>query len=276
MWKFRKGSGTIFESWEKHGNGCQTRFSSAKDKLLDQWHCTHAFIKGCTPSSHPHLDNTLSSEAPTYDIENAPPETVHAWLQAAQNGDVNALAALFQLHNVVGSRLLLASLAPTATPAPSAALTAPSMPTALLPAQTPTSLTNTNTDEYRPGDATILERQGCTAHSMWPKIKVTINHCERLYHQLMDPSEFNRDKDWFFKFFATARNADDNQLEMVPYQLIIEAVLHRDKDIQEEKESTAYHDGAGSFSSELWHERWGNANSWEIWRMLEKKYYYKR
>ncbi|KAF8223991.1 hypothetical protein L208DRAFT_1411049 [Tricholoma matsutake] len=158
---------------------------------------------------------------------------------------------------------------------------------------------NTITDESRHGDATILAsgeleiqaleramnlrevieqlergevrrirdkygpQQGRAAHSMWPKIKVTINRRERLYHQLMDPSEFKGDKDRFFKFFATTRNlrsqkrkADDNQLEMVPYRLVVEAVPHRDKDIQEEKESTAYHDGAGSFSSELWHLDW--------------------
>ncbi|KAF8233215.1 hypothetical protein L208DRAFT_1396147, partial [Tricholoma matsutake] len=102
-------------------------------------------------------------------------------------------------------------------------------------------------------------QQGLATHSMWPKIKITINHRKRLYHQLMDPSEFNGDKDQFFKFFVTTCNvcsqkqkADYNQLEMVPYWLIVKAVPHRDKDIQEEKESTAYHSGAGSFSSEFW------------------------
>jgi hypothetical protein len=66
------------------------------------------------------------------------------------------------------------------------------------------------------------------------------------------------------------------QLEMVPYRLIVEAVPHRDKDIREERESAAYCNETGSFSSQLWHERWGNPNSWEVWRMLEKEYYYKR
>jgi hypothetical protein len=179
--------------------------------------------------------------------------------------------------------------------------------------------TNTITNEFRHGDAAILAsgeleiqaleramnlqevieqlkrgevrqiqdkygpQQGRAAHSMWPKIKITINRRERLYHQLMDPREFNGDKDRFFKFFATTRNirnrkrkADDNQSETVPYRLVVEAVLHRDKDIREERESTAYCDETGSFSSQLWHERWGNANSWEVWRMLEKEYYYKR
>jgi hypothetical protein len=39
------------------------------------------------------------------DIEDAPLETVHAWLQAALNGDVNALAALFKLQGAISSRV---------------------------------------------------------------------------------------------------------------------------------------------------------------------------
>jgi hypothetical protein len=131
-------------------------------------------------------------------------------------------------------------------------------------------------DEYGP-------RQGRAAQSMWPKIKVTINRRERLYHQLMDPNEFNGDKDRFFEFFETPystrnrkRKANDNQLEMVPYRLVVEAVPHRDKDIREERESASYHDETGSFSGQIWHEKWGDANNWEVWRMLEKEYYYKR
>jgi len=63
---------------------------------------------------------------------------------------------------------------------------------------------------------------------------------------------------------------------MVPYWLIVEAVPHQDKDIQEERQSPMYQDEAGSFSSQHWHERWGNVNDWEVWRMLKKEYYYKK
>jgi hypothetical protein len=45
-------------------------------------------------------------------------------------------------------------------------------------------------DKYGP-------QQGHMAHPMWSKIKVTINRRERLYHQLMDPGEFNGDKEQF-------------------------------------------------------------------------------
>jgi hypothetical protein len=60
---------------------------------------------------------------------------------------------------------------------------------------------------------------------------------------------------------------------MVPYRRVVEAIPHRDKDIREEREDRAYRDENGSFSIQRWHEKWGNANYWEIWRMLEKEYY---
>jgi hypothetical protein len=369
MWKYRKASGTICESWEKHGNGRRTRFSSARDKCVraSPLHGTaNSGLNACLAAAgpmtlHPHLrqdlytiltssppavlDNASFSDAPIYDVENAPRDTVHAWLQAAPNSDVNALAALFQLHNIIGSRvgfffgkkqvpklkqlkppqLSLSSAAPTTAPVLSATPTAP------LPARTPPFPTRSTagsvsvappipTTTFRHGDAAILmsgeleiqaleratnlqevieqlergevrwigdkygPQQGCATHSMWLKIKVTINRRERLYHQLRDPSEFNGDKDRFFKFFTTTtrnirsrkRKADENQLEMVPYRLVVKAIPHGDKDIREERESAAYCDEAGSFSSHLWHERWGDANSWEVWRMLKKEYHYKR
>jgi hypothetical protein len=122
---------------------------------------------------------------------------------------------------------------------------------------------------------------------MWPRIKVTVNCCEMLYHQLMDLSEFNGNKDSFFKFFMAThsmlaqgwkRKANDfeGNPELVPYRLISKAILHREKDIREEKGSLAYLDETNSFSSPLWHVRWGDANSWEIWTMLEKEYYIKK
>ena len=37
------------------------------------------------------------------DITRTPPETVHAWLQAAKNGDVDALASLLKLQAVLSS-----------------------------------------------------------------------------------------------------------------------------------------------------------------------------
>ncbi|KAF8060115.1 hypothetical protein FPV67DRAFT_1512705 [Lyophyllum atratum] len=49
------------------------------------------------PLSHePTRQETVSAVS----VEATCPETVHAWLRAANNGNVNALAALFQLQNV--------------------------------------------------------------------------------------------------------------------------------------------------------------------------------
>ena len=135
-------------------------------------------------------------------------------------------------------------------------------------------------DKYGP-------RQGRASDQIWPRIKVTVNCRERLYHQLKDPGEFNSDKEHFFKFFTAThpsntsntpatgrkRKAAEGDLGMVPYRRIVEAIPHRDKDIREERESPAYRDETGSFSGQRWHEKWGNLNNWEIWRLLEKEYY---
>jgi len=132
-------------------------------------------------------------------------------------------------------------------------------------------------DKYGP-------RQGRASDRMWARIKVTVNRRERIYHQLKDPGEFNSDKEHFFKFFTATRNTSmpatgrkrtpaEGDSGMVPYRRIVEAIPHRDKDIREERESPAYRDETGSFSSQRWHERWGNSNNWEIWRVLEKEYY---
>ena len=132
-------------------------------------------------------------------------------------------------------------------------------------------------DKYGP-------QQGRASDRIWARIKVTVNRRERLYHQLKDPGEFNDDKDHFFKFFTATRNTSmpatgrkrkvaEGDLGMVPYRRIVEAIPHRDKDIQEERGSPAYWDETGTFSSQRWHERWGNSNNWEIWRVLEKEHY---
>jgi hypothetical protein len=86
-------------------------------------------------------------------------------------------------------------------------------------------------------------QQGCVAHPMWQRIKVTINHCEHLHCQLVDPGEFDGDKEWFLGFFSVAHNKlthsqkhkkdNENKLaqEMLPYWLIVEAVPHQDKEV---------------------------------------------
>jgi hypothetical protein len=123
-------------------------------------------------------------------------------------------------------------------------------------------------DKYGP-------QQGCAAHPMWGRIKVTINRHERLHRQLVDPGEFDGDKERFLEFFAVARNKlthrrkrkkdNEDELEMLPYRLVVEAVPHRDKDIREEKKRPMYCDGGMRVG--------GEANDWEVWRRLDKEYY---
>jgi hypothetical protein len=128
-------------------------------------------------------------------------------------------------------------------------------------------------------------QKGHAAHSLWPRMKVTINRREKLFTQLMDPREFSGDEERFFAFFTSAcsklqksrrRKGDGNDSDTVPYQLIVEAISHCNQDIQEKKKKACYLDPTvGSFSIEAWQDKWGELNSWEVWRVLEKEYYQK-
>ncbi|KAF8238263.1 hypothetical protein L208DRAFT_1375277 [Tricholoma matsutake] len=178
---------------------------------------------------------------------------VYAWLQAAQSGDVDPLTALFQLHSILSFvPPVLPTTLLTAFPTPVPTLHSLTHDNgardALMAASTPIC-TNKSLDSQVLEHATnLLEvveqlewgdvqwirdmygpQQGWAADRMWPKIKVIINRHERIYHQLMDPREFNCNKEWFFKFFmamhsmpAWGRKHKVNQgdSEMVPYRLI--------------------------------------------------------
>ena len=67
----------------------------------------HDIISLSTSAPPDPLIVALSSDFQTGDIAN--PETVHAWLQAARNGDISVLVALFQLHSVVSSTVRVIS-----------------------------------------------------------------------------------------------------------------------------------------------------------------------
>ena len=119
-------------------------------------------------------------------------------------------------------------------------------------------------DMYGPQKGRMTDR-------MWSKVKVTINHLERLYHQLKDAGELDGDKERFFGFFTVTcnlpaqgrkRKATEDDSEMVPYRRVVETIPHPDKDIREERENRAYQDENRSFSIKCWHEKWGNANHW--------------
>ncbi|KAJ6595282.1 hypothetical protein B0H10DRAFT_2197372 [Mycena sp. CBHHK59/15] len=75
---------------------------------------------------------------------------------------------------------------------------------------------------------------------MWANIKVTITRWERLFLELQN--EFNGDKDKFFSFFTTTdtstgkkRKATESTEKFRPLRLVVEAIPHRDKDLAAEK-----------------------------------------
>lgn len=74
---------------------------------LHQWLHTTIPLLTSTPPNPSII--VLSSNIHTGNVESACPETVHAWMQAAWNGNVDALLALFQLHSIVSSMVHVSS-----------------------------------------------------------------------------------------------------------------------------------------------------------------------
>jgi hypothetical protein len=117
----------------------------------------------------------------------------------------------------------------------------------------------------------------------WKSLKVTVNKRERIYKQLMN--EFNGDKDQFFRFFTIGnlegeasrrkgkRKRAEAECQLMASNKVAEAIPHRDKDLDEEMASAAYQDEQGGFSQDLWDARWRGQNRWEIWRSLGKEKY---
>ncbi|KAJ7725793.1 hypothetical protein B0H16DRAFT_1735963 [Mycena metata] len=111
------------------------------------------------------------------------------------------------------------------------------------------------------------------AHASWSKMNVMITRRERLFKQLQD--EFNGDKDRFFAFFTlpttentTKKKGKESSEKLRPFRKIVEAIPHRDKDLAAEKEKAEYQNSEGEFVNGNWEARWGQQNSWEIWRSL--------
>ncbi|KAJ7724911.1 hypothetical protein B0H16DRAFT_1430302 [Mycena metata] len=113
------------------------------------------------------------------------------------------------------------------------------------------------------------------AHASWSKMNVMITRRERLFKQLQD--EFNGDKDRFFRFFTlpaaentTKKKGKDKEAseKFRPFRKVVEAIPHRDKDLAAEKKKAEYHNNEGEFVEINWMARWGGHNSWEIWRSL--------
>ncbi|KAJ7123823.1 hypothetical protein C8R43DRAFT_1135875 [Mycena crocata] len=108
------------------------------------------------------------------------------------------------------------------------------------------------------------------ADPLWSKMNVMVTRRERLFKQLQE--EFQGDKDSFFLFFTvtgTSKKSKKSDTEKLrPFRKVVEAIPHRDKDLKTEKEKSEYNGADGNFSDEIWTVRWSGLNSWEIWRKL--------
>lgn len=121
-------------------------------------------------------------------------------------------------------------------------------------------------------------KQGRATNPMWANIKGTITRRERLASELN--TEFNGNTEKFFAFFTFVpevggkkRKATTASVEKLrPLRLVVQAIPHRNKDLQHEKESNNYQQD-GVFSDQLWLSAWAGKNQWEIWRAIGKEKY---
>ncbi|KAJ7760216.1 hypothetical protein DFH07DRAFT_740826 [Mycena maculata] len=113
---------------------------------------------------------------------------------------------------------------------------------------------------------------------MWATIKVTITRRERLGSELAN--EFNGDKEWFFTFFTFTpdpstgkkRKSTEPVAKLHPLRRVVEAIPHRDKDLQMEQSLEEYQNDS-VFSEDAWNTKWEGKNKWEIWREIGKEKY---
>ncbi|TFY74553.1 hypothetical protein EWM64_g9460 [Hericium alpestre] len=113
----------------------------------------------------------------------------------------------------------------------------------------------------------------------WDHVKGTVTRHERLYHQFK--TEFGSDKDRFFGFFTLdtprkhRQKGSSTDWDLRALRRVVEAIPWMLEDIEDEMELPEYVDPRmGTFSHELWLEKWGQAaNTWEIWRTMGKERY---
>ncbi|KAK7007168.1 hypothetical protein R3P38DRAFT_3212834 [Favolaschia claudopus] len=245
-------------------------------------------------------------------------ETVQALIKSAGDGDIQALATLFNLQVAltVHSGAAPANLGTIGSSSiPSASVSGPSTTTAPSKTYPSPALANSGTSLSSSSDSAILlsgnltiealkkaeglrdvisqvengevarirelygPQEGRDANPLWQTLKITVNRRERLANELRN--EFNGDKDRFFTFFTVAQDSQ-NALKkrkksqpaekLRPLRLVVEAIVHRDRALEIEKQSAEYQSN-GVFVAELWEGKWAGKNKWEIWRAIGKEDY---
>jgi hypothetical protein len=130
-------------------------------------------------------------------------------------------------------------------------------------------------------------KDGRATDEMWGRLKGKIMKCERLYALLT--GVFGGDKASFFEYFTISatskpvtnmkqcsgkRGHCEGGRKLVALQLVVEAIPHCQKDLEDERKGARYIDAAtGQFSVELWRAVWGCQNDWYVWRALGKEQY---
>jgi len=127
-------------------------------------------------------------------------------------------------------------------------------------------------------------RDGRAADEMWGRLKGKITKRERLYALLT--GAFKGDKDNFFDYFTIPESpgcknkkqrsskGSHCRRKLVGLRLVVEAIPHCQKDLQDERRNAVYVDPvSGCFSEELWMAVWGDWNDWHVWRALGKECY---
>ncbi|KAK7040980.1 hypothetical protein R3P38DRAFT_2512272, partial [Favolaschia claudopus] len=133
-------------------------------------------------------------------------------------------------------------------------------------------------DRYGPSE---YGRRG-TADPSWPKYSNLVSKRERLHRILT--GDFSGNKERFFNFFSVP--APQNKKRKRPtdeaatpeehfrsFRKIVEAVPWCDSELAAERRKVEYLDNNGEFCEGNWLERWGERNSWEIWRDMGKERY---
>ncbi|KAH7904815.1 hypothetical protein BJ138DRAFT_1018596 [Hygrophoropsis aurantiaca] len=117
---------------------------------------------------------------------------------------------------------------------------------------------------------------GRASDPMWKTLKGKVTKRERLHQQLIE--QFDSNKERFFAFFtvdigSAKRSKKKHSPCLRPSRLVVEAIPHLTRDLKEERKKDMYQDGEGRFAAHLWEARWGDANDWEVWRIMGKEFY---
>ncbi|KAK7006980.1 hypothetical protein R3P38DRAFT_3325928 [Favolaschia claudopus] len=288
QWDHLRSLGAEWAEKDKSGQEFQLSTIFLLNLLLE-------FIKSAIQQTLATAANPMSSVAGSHQM--AQPmdvETVQALIKSAGDGDIQALATLFNLQAAltVHSGAAPANLGTIGSSSiPSASVSGPSTTTAPSKTYPSPALANSGTSLSSSSDSAILSSGNLTIEALKKAeglrdvisqvengevarirelitLKITVNRRERVANELRN--EFNGDKDRFFTFFTVAQDSQ-NALkkrkksqpaeELRPLRLVVEAIVHRDRAFN------------GVFVAELWEGKWAGKNKWEIWRAIGKEDY---